>query len=82
MKNIIASLFAFFVLWENVEYRTVPCGDWAKQENKLQKDVSVYLSAACIEKKVTEAKAGPYKTEKDAKDHQVPFFPSRIIEIK
>lgn len=82
MKNIIASLFAFFVLWENVEYRTVPCGDWAKQENRIQKDVTLYLSAACVEKKVSEAKVGPFKTKKQAEEHQVPFFPSRIVEIK
>ncbi len=82
MKNLIAAMFAFFVIWENVEYRTVPCGEWLKQTNTTQKDVTIYLSAGCIEKKVAEAKSGPFRTEKEAKGHQVPFFPSKIVEIK
>jgi len=79
-KLLILSLF--FVVYEDTQYRTVPCADWIKQEQASTKEKTVYITAACMEKVEITYKAGPYRSKKQAEQAQLPFLKSKVEEVK
>lgn len=80
--KICALFIVYFVVYQDLEFRTVPCGDWIKQESASTKEKSVSISAACLEKIEITYKNGPFKTKKQAEEAQVPFIKSKIEEVK
>lgn len=80
--KIFALLAVYFIVYEDTQFRTVPCGDWIKQESSSTKEKNVSITAACMEKTEFTYRSGPFRSKIQAEQVKLPFLKSRIEEVK